>query len=364
MNLQGLVLFAAAALIRAALAAEDTGTPADCSLAAKCKHESVCTAGPADFGSIAKYPYDSPIPFLDEISREGEHCECPEGRTGVTCRHAYEVCDETTGFACFHGSKCVNIGSPQNSSAVDEEYSWGCDCMGAATYYAGRHCEHHRTNVCKGRHRGADEREDILSEEEPWFCTNGGLCLEDEGNELRKCHCSDAWIGPRCEFQKGSKDGIEYEEALRDSCSLDCKNGGECAFGSPEQLNGEGSDGNDDASVFLKISQNRGMHCQCLEGYKGDFCEISSTLSKPQLVTCTTRSSSNFIVTTASIAGVCALVPLCLMALIFFKRRRRGSGAMHVEKSSQKDDCIQTLDSQTDSSEDRFPEEDMELIII
>ena len=150
----------------------------------KCHHGSVCHSGPSDYGDLLS-PFADTIPFLAETDVDGEHCECSrnmhtdqletEGHTGVTCEHKYEVCSpKHSGFACFHGSKCVKV---KNMSGT----KYACDCStakwdGEHAHFVGTQCEYGgpRTEmeVCDPLGDG----EELAEYEDNWFCLNGGQC--------------------------------------------------------------------------------------------------------------------------------------------------------------------------------------------
>ena len=65
---------------------DPTDPSSSCDL--KCHHDgAVCVEGEADFGLIGGYTYMSPIQWLNETSRDGQSCDCPDGFAGVACKH-------------------------------------------------------------------------------------------------------------------------------------------------------------------------------------------------------------------------------------------------------------------------------------
>jgi len=373
MNRPPTTFVVAAALVSSlAVAAEEDGGGGSavphCSLGAKCKGGSSCESGSADYGAISMFPYESPIPFLEETSRHGEHCAgCPVGHTGVTCKHKYEVCDEASGFTCFHGSRCVQISSPREKRWEEEEEAeemrWGCDCVGGAKHYAGTHCEHHWTDVCRRRHREADGRDQSLEEDEPWFCTNGGSCLEDEDDLLRKCQCLDPWTGPRCEFLKGTKAADEYKTILEENCVLDCKNGGKCMFDT-QSRNSNDVNGTVDSlyTTSTKRHAKDDMHCVCLEGYAGLACETAVT----PVVRTTSAADSKKELLIGMIVVLCAAVLFCLVAFVTNVRRKaKDRGAVHADKLPRKGDSSETLDTVRENrTESPACKGNMEVVVI
>ena len=141
----------------------------ECTLQSKCKQGSTCAKGDADYGPLATYPYESPIEFLLKLSSsDGEHCDCGDsGHAGITCSHRYEICDDATGFPCFHGSKCREL---------QAGLGWMCDCRGNAIKYAGKHCEYRETEDCDVGVDGGGKLDRLETARS--FCTNGGTCVK------------------------------------------------------------------------------------------------------------------------------------------------------------------------------------------
>jgi hypothetical protein len=127
-----------------------------------------------------------------------------------------------------------------------------CDCSrafdGNGNPYVGKFCEHLSKEDC-----GNEER----------FCVNDGECNDDLSAES-PCICMDDFVGPHCEFKKGSVS----------SCSLDCKNGGQCQFGIPPEV----SKYHDLDHMFLTNASNAKdfMYCICPDTFSGKICEIES----------------------------------------------------------------------------------------
>ncbi len=94
---------------------------------------------------------------------------------------------------CLNGSKCV-----QNPY---DEGSYYCDCDEVIwdVRYEGLHCEHKAEIYCNGPNtKGLDE----------WFCTNGGTCHIESGEEKEgqwACDCPENFEGSFCQFVKGTK---------------------------------------------------------------------------------------------------------------------------------------------------------------
>ena len=136
-----------------------------------------CRAGPADYGRVGTFPFDSPIEFVTAWEEGGDSCMCPDGLVGHGCDHPYELCDPDgpaddvdSSFACFHGGQCVWLGGEGDGGGAER---WGCDCSGASwgdnvggsrpLGVAGRHCEYRFTDACSPN--GLE-----------FYCANGGTC--------------------------------------------------------------------------------------------------------------------------------------------------------------------------------------------
>mmetsp|Transcript_48200 Transcript_48200/g.145604 ORF Transcript_48200/g.145604 Transcript_48200/m.145604 type:complete len:634 (-) Transcript_48200:244-2145(-) len=242
-------LASASALAIVVLAATAPSASADenakCTDSLKCRHGAECTDGNANYGALNDFPT---LPFLDERSRDGKHCKCPDGRTGVDCGTKFEVCDEDSGFSCLDNGICEKT---QKGSPV-------CDCSTAhkdgEVLFAGSHCEFVATAVC--------DAEDDGLETEMWFCANKGTCRKSS-NINEKCNCPDDWFGPHCEFPKG------HHHANAENCDLKCENGGQCKFGTKTHQDVSGV-----ADHFEWGKEVFGMHCVCPRGYAGLTCNV------------------------------------------------------------------------------------------
>jgi len=248
-----------------------------CSGELTCKHDGVCqTNGEANYGIVSDFEYLSPIKWLETTSTDrGEYCLCPTGYVGVNCKHSYEICDQDTGFACFHGGKCVEIG------AANFERRWACDCSettwaGEPEFFAGRHCEYRSTEACRKRDDGLEERR--------WFCVNQGECHDEATEVLKKCKCVDDWFGPHCEFHKNKgqplgegetpQAGSAYEKFRPSECTLSCRNGGKCIFGIKDYGDHEDMEESSISGNPNFAKHEGGMHCVCPDGYTGLICQI------------------------------------------------------------------------------------------
>mmetsp|Transcript_24754 Transcript_24754/g.72492 ORF Transcript_24754/g.72492 Transcript_24754/m.72492 type:complete len:481 (-) Transcript_24754:624-2066(-) len=226
-----------------------------------CHKNSNCVDGDADYGRIATWNYTGSN-FLDIKSYKGQHCECPEGWSGVSCKRKVKICSEEDKFACFHGSECVHLGESSGAKSI-----WGCDCItakwvGEKEFFGGQHCEYRANEVC------ARMDEDGL-EEGRWFCTNGGTCQNNETGIMKKCRCPDDWFGPHCEYQRSN---FVAEQFNPKQCQLKCRNNGKCKFGLKDY--GMHDKKNDASATFTEETHSNGMHCVCPDGFTGLICQI------------------------------------------------------------------------------------------
>lgn len=123
-----------------------------------CKAGGVCVRGNADFTKFTTT--ENSMPFLKDLNDGGYFCECPPGRTGLTCEREYESCGDGVHF-CFHGGQCLT--GVKDVYGNEQHF---CDC-GDATLdgknYAGKFCEAEAVDMCGS----AAEYGNV-------FCTNGG----------------------------------------------------------------------------------------------------------------------------------------------------------------------------------------------
>jgi hypothetical protein len=192
----------------AAAATTPTASPT-CEL--ECQNGGTCKLGTADFSLQPLEASGAPFTFLEETSRDGWHCDCPEGHTGIRCGRPVVACpdaDNTTGaHYCYHGGQCVEgLG---NTTNVPENQRF-CNCT-AATHngvpYFGKYCEIEGARECAP---GSDV-----------FCTAQGTCKDGFETMAHPCECREGYRGPHCEFIRGQVP----------ECVLECNNGGECELG-------------------------------------------------------------------------------------------------------------------------------------
>lgn len=219
----------------------------ECPPSLSCQHNESCVQGSADFLS---HPKDGgkPLHFHEESIRDGAHCKCHSGWTGLECERKYKTCG--SGHKCYHGSECV----PGIHDAFGNTQHF-CDCHNAVDddgiRYVGKWCEHPVVQRCNNTN---DPLGNFLEEA---FCVNGGSCNELYPQSGPPCQCSNGFEGPHCEFKVGAVP----------ACTLKCKNNGHCHLGiqNPDQA---GSPFSGDNSHY--------MHCVCPPGFEGRHCEFQS----------------------------------------------------------------------------------------
>lgn len=208
----------------------------------KCAQESTqCKSGPADFSAQPKDKYGKPFEFLKDKQRDGWHCDCPEGFTGLRCARQYEKCEGNNHY-CYHGGKCIE----GVHEKVDGDKLF-CDCKNAnhnGIPYVGKYCE-------------VETQECAVGSEA--FCANGGKCKDDFENHLRPCECEDGKRGPHCEFDDGHVP----------DCDLECGNGGECVKGIKSYALAL-YDG------FWANHDGKFQYCKCPDGFYGLKCEAEA----------------------------------------------------------------------------------------
>jgi len=250
-------------------AIEDQKAEDDCSL--QCYHGGVCKKGSADYGILTSTSPNDVIPLMNLTSVKGEFCQCEEGWTGILCEFKYEICweipddDEVmqSGFACFHGSQCVN-----ESGDIDDQSAWSCDCSTAtvegsksdAGMFAGEHCQHIATDACI-----EEGNEDMIG-----FCVNGGTCKEGETDQSSMCECQSKWDGPHCEYAVDNVSINDDKSEAAEDCSLRCFNGGECKKGKAQFGILASSD---EPIPFLQKTSRHGEYCHCPNGWTGLHCD-------------------------------------------------------------------------------------------
>jgi len=212
----------------------------------ECLNDSVCAAGVADFTNHPNKGNGDVLDIHAETERQGMHCACHPGFTGLFCKRKYEDC-AVANHKCYHGGKCI-LGL-NDIYGNDQLY---CDCSEAldenGVRYVGKYCEIPKTETC--------------DDEGNLFCVNSGWCKEDYGNYPRRpCHCGPDHDGPHCEFDKG----------LIPECTLDC-NGGDCRLGIKKDI-----PGSDEFLYDFWKQHSDYQYCECPEGFHGLQCDIQSS---------------------------------------------------------------------------------------
>jgi len=206
----------------------------DCDL--KCFNNGQCKLGAKDFGKVDVDVITSPN------QKNGMHCVCEDGFTGVQCETYVNDCGDTY---CLNSARCMF-----------EDDKTFCDCPSIVAdipiAFSGKHCEHSSSSICTS-----------LQETDPLdlFCVNDGTCRQPEDTH-KGCLCSDEYTGFRCEFKK-SEDP--------EPCNLQCSNGGVCRNGI--------ADFGDHESYDFELTQLKKKHidfkhCSCPTGYTGVLCGI------------------------------------------------------------------------------------------
>ena len=119
-----------------------------------------------------EHPFDGNFPASMERTRNGMHCLCPHGWTGVLCDIPYETCDGN--HPCLHGGSCVPglVGPFGNDQLF-------CNCEHAGVVennvrYVGKFCE---TAVGGNNQENAEAGNyELCDEAGTFFCVNGGTC--------------------------------------------------------------------------------------------------------------------------------------------------------------------------------------------
>lgn len=208
----------------------------NCSL--NCHAGSTCAPGAADFSNQPTSSNGLPFFFLQETSKDGWYCECPDTMTGLRCNRPYQDCGN--GQFCYHGGKCI-----EGLNETISEALMFCDCNDASYQgvpYVGKHCE------MEGAVRCGDT--DI-------FCTNRGKCADGFETKAHPCSCTTGHRGPHCEFDTG----------YVPDCTLECQNNGACTLGIKDY---------DSALLaeFWATHDNNFMYCECPDGWFGTTCDV------------------------------------------------------------------------------------------
>lgn len=226
-----------AAMTMAPLASAQTEAPT-CPMT--CLNESPCVEGEDAYAGHPQKSNGSPLDFLEETSREGYYCDCPDNFTGIRCGRTYVEC-AGTGHYCYHGGTCLE--NLSGDPIPDDQLFCNCaDASHGDISYVGKYCEQEGVQPC--------------DEYGEFFCLNGSTCKEDFETKLRPCECLDGYRGPHCEFEDGSVP----------RCDLECEHDGECQLGIKDY----------DTALYTEFWKTDGgyMHCTCEQGYFGDRCEV------------------------------------------------------------------------------------------
>jgi len=230
-----------------------------------CLHDTTCVKGKANFTwHPLRDDTGVEFDFHKEIERNGFHCGCPPGLTGLRCGRKYESCSDGD-HVCYNGGQC--IATMTDIYQNDQQY---CDCPasvdsdGNTKRYSGKYCE---VEIALSGNRCGDANQNP--------CQNGGTC-KNSVDELDPCDCPEGYVGRMCEF---------FEPSVP-KCSLHCQHGGTCRYGTKEEdhtlsINephlGQQTMGQ---SVFSKVQvvHENYMYCECPGTFKGVHCETEETL--------------------------------------------------------------------------------------
>lgn len=223
----------------------------------RCHNGGRLVRGRADYSIFPQSESGQPLSFLQESTRQGFHCECPDGFTGLRCGRPYERCgissanrsagSTTQPHICFNHGRCLEGLNTIGSVAI-------CDCNNATfrgKTYTGKYCEKTAPDLKTCNRQGSQ------------FCVHGQC--EEAASSIENlavhmvCACEDGYAGEHCNF-------LESEEP---SCDLDC-GPGTC------RITYAHHDG--DANDTLSYWQNNVNHtyCSCPPGHTGTTCEISA----------------------------------------------------------------------------------------
>eukprot|EP00543_Licmophora_paradoxa_P000281 CAMPEP_0202455188 /NCGR_PEP_ID=MMETSP1360-20130828/12780_1 /ASSEMBLY_ACC=CAM_ASM_000848 /TAXON_ID=515479 /ORGANISM="Licmophora paradoxa, Strain CCMP2313" /LENGTH=602 /DNA_ID=CAMNT_0049074709 /DNA_START=80 /DNA_END=1888 /DNA_ORIENTATION=+ len=233
--MNSIFLFAVAVLTPSALGLE---CPFDCF------NNSTCAEGNAEFSDHPLKQNGDALDIHGEVTRDGKHCSCLPGFTGLRCGRKYESCSDKD-HKCYHGGKCIM--GLADIYGNDHLY---CDCSQAidehGVQYVGKYCEIPATQSC-------DNSSDFF------FCVNGGYCKNDYlDSPQRPCRCGADHDGAHCEFDKGSVP----------DCTLSCQNGGHCKLGIPKNM-----PGHDQYLLSFFKDHMEYQYCDCPTGFYGPQCE-------------------------------------------------------------------------------------------
>jgi len=217
-----------------------------------CEHEST-TYCPAQLGQDPKSYFCTNGGHCPPPNRPYEHCACPPNYSGPRCEFRVEdnqECDLNCNAGnCFFGT----VGNPDESILdsmdvtipTEQFYSaenMHCKCPDG---YDGEFCEH-KIEVC-----GDNEH----------VCLNDSKCIPDGDEFICDCEAAsnqlEAFAGTYCEMVADT-----FCIGHGDTTHSFCTNNGKCKG---EVVEGDGK---------THKSLNSHVGCDCVEGFKGEFCEI------------------------------------------------------------------------------------------
>jgi hypothetical protein len=219
----------------------------------RCLNGGWIAEGLADYSMFPTEDDGTPLLFLQELHRQGFHCECPEGFTGLLCSRPYEFCggstsssnhESATKHVCFNHGKCID-----GIEAIYPDQQF-CDCSQAIWHgkkFAGKYCEKTYTDL------------NTCDEKGSYFCVNGECIANGDSDSPSRyaCQCDKGWSGDHCEFLSEGKP----------ECNLDC-GPGVCQMSYAEY---------DDPNDYQEYWRHNINHtfCSCPQGYSGTTCEIT-----------------------------------------------------------------------------------------
>ncbi|KAL5012769.1 hypothetical protein ScPMuIL_011320 [Solemya velum] len=168
-------------------------------------------------------PCDAPLKCYDGINNYT--CACEIGYEGENCTEEIDECASEpckNGATCTHGIGFYNCTCPQEIIDLTE--------YGGRTFITGYHGEKCDIDINECDYT-------------PSICMNNGVCDNQDGTY--QCTCD--------------KYSADYEYYTGAHCELSvsyCSSGNECENGA------------------TCVSELRGYRCECVPGYKGDYCEI------------------------------------------------------------------------------------------
>uniref|UniRef100_A0A7R9W665 EGF-like domain-containing protein n=1 Tax=Pseudictyota dubia TaxID=2749911 RepID=A0A7R9W665_9STRA len=223
----------------------EAGTAPECTL--ECRSGGVCAFGAVPRGD----PYaKSPNPYVGQHTG-GMHCVCPPRYVGVLCDEKEEEEDPSGG---------AEVGGPED----EREWEGCCD----------NNCRNGGACVAEGGPRHPVTGDPILAPECGELPGDDGAGVPTEASTTKfLCICPPGFEGYFCERKSEGDVGAGNGDDNRE-CTLDCSNGGTCAFGpgtpDPFALNIRAPFATDQYEVGVA----RDMHCKCPDGYTGLTCNV------------------------------------------------------------------------------------------